>query len=45
MTDSNACGSVATGGAGQVKGGDPDYKGYIGPPGWELGMLLTTLRR
>jgi hypothetical protein len=33
-------GSVATGRAshaGQVKGDDPDEKGYPGPPGWGLG--------
>jgi len=26
----------------QVKGDDPDKKGYPGPPGWELDMRLTT---
>jgi hypothetical protein len=26
----------------QVKGDDPDKKGYPGPPGWGLGMRLTT---
>ena len=26
----------------QVKGDDPDEKGYSGPPGWGLGMRLTT---
>jgi hypothetical protein len=45
MTDSNAGGGVATGSAGQVKGDDPDYKGYLGSPGWWLGVWLTTLRR
>ena len=25
-----------------VKGDDPDTKGYSGPPGWELGVGLTT---
>jgi hypothetical protein len=25
-----------------VKGDDPDKKGYPGPPGWELGVRLTT---
>jgi len=25
----------------QVKGDDPDEKGYPGPPGWGLGMRLT----
>jgi hypothetical protein len=35
-TENYAGGSVATGRvshAGQVKGDDPDYKGYPGPPG------------
>jgi hypothetical protein len=27
----------------QVKGDDPDEKGYFGPPGWGLGAGLTTL--
>ena len=26
----------------QVKGDDPNKKGYPGPPGWGLGMRLTT---
>jgi hypothetical protein len=26
----------------QVKGDDPDEQGYPGPPGWGLGMKLTT---
>jgi hypothetical protein len=26
----------------QVKGDDPDEKGYPGPPGWVLGVRLTT---
>jgi hypothetical protein len=26
----------------QVKGDDPDKKGYSGPPGWGLGVRLTT---
>jgi hypothetical protein len=26
----------------QVKGDDPDIKGYPGPPGWRLGVRLTT---
>ena len=26
----------------EVKGDDPDKKGYPGPPGWGLGMRLTT---
>jgi len=25
----------------QVKGDDPDKKGYPGPPGWRLGVRLT----
>ena len=29
----------------QVKGDDPDKKGYPGPPGWGLGMRLTTSPR
>ena len=28
--------------AGQVKGDDPDEKGYPGPPGWGFGVGLTT---
>jgi hypothetical protein len=26
----------------QIKGDDPDEKGYPGPPGWVLGVRLTT---
>ena len=26
----------------QVKGDDPDKKGYPGPPGWGFGVELTT---
>jgi hypothetical protein len=26
----------------QVKGDDPDIKGYPGPPGWGFGVGLTT---
>jgi hypothetical protein len=26
----------------QVKGDDPDKKGYTGPPGWGFGVGLTT---
>jgi hypothetical protein len=36
-------GSVAAGRishAGQVKGDEPDKKGYPGPPGWGLGVGL-----
>ena len=29
----------------QVKGDDPDKKGYPGPSGWKLGVRLTTLPR
>ena len=28
--------------AGQVKGDDPDKRGYPGPPGWGLSVRLTT---
>jgi hypothetical protein len=43
-----AGGSVATDRAShirQVKGDDPDQKRYPGPPGWGLGVRLTTLPR
>jgi len=43
--ESNAGGSVATGRASyarQVKGDNPDKKGYPGPPGWGFGVGLTT---
>ena len=39
--ESCAGGSVATGRvsqARQVRGDDPDKKGYPGPPGWGLGL-------
>ena len=29
----------------QVKGDDPDEKGYPGPPGWGLGVRLTSPRK
>jgi len=29
----------------QVKGDDPDKKGFPGPPGWELVVGLTTPHR
>jgi hypothetical protein len=29
----------------QVKGDDPDEKGYPGPPGWGLGVRLSTPHR
>ena len=29
----------------QVKGDDPDEKGYPGPPDWGLGVRLTTPHR
>jgi hypothetical protein len=38
--DSEADGSVFR--VGQVKGDDPEEKGYPGPPGWSLGVRLTT---
>jgi hypothetical protein len=44
-TDSYAGGSVATrrvSHAREVKGDDPDKRGYRGRPGWELGLGLTT---
>jgi hypothetical protein len=47
-SESNDDGSVATGRVsliGQVKGEDPDQKGYPGPPGWGLGVRLTTSHR
>jgi hypothetical protein len=43
--ESYAGGSVTTiraSHARQVKGDDPDKKGYPGPPGWGLGVGLTT---
>ena len=43
--ESYAGGSIATGRASharQVKGDDPDKKGYPGPPGWGFGVGLTT---
>ena len=43
--ESYAGGSVATDRASharQVKGDDRDKKGYPGPPGWGLGVELTT---
>jgi len=43
--ESYAGGSLPTGRASharRVKGDDPDKKGYPGPPGWGLGMRLTT---
>jgi len=46
--ESYAGGSYATGVASrarQVKGDDPDKKGYPGPPGWGLGMRLTVSPR
>jgi hypothetical protein len=46
--DSYAGGSVATSRVfhvTQVKGDDADKKGYLGPPGWGLGVGLSTPRR
>jgi hypothetical protein len=31
--------------AGQVEGDNPDKNGYPGPPGWGLGVGLTTPSR
>jgi hypothetical protein len=45
---SYADGSVCYGRASharQVKGDDPDKKGYPGPPGWGFGVGLTTPHR
>jgi hypothetical protein len=44
--ESYAGGNAATGRAsntGQVKGDDPDKKGYPSSPGWAVGARLTTL--
>jgi hypothetical protein len=46
--ESFACSIVATGrasNAGQVKGDDPDQKGYPGLPRWGFGLGLTTSPR
>ena len=46
--ESYAGSTVATGrvyDAGQVKGDDPDEKGYLGTPGWQLGVRPTTSLR
>jgi len=43
---SNADGTIATGRAScarQVKGDEPDKKGYIGPPGWGLELEAHNL--
>jgi len=43
--ESYAGSSIVTGRASharQVKGDDPDKKGYPDPPGWDLGLGLTT---
>ena len=29
----------------QVKGDDPDKKGFLGPPGWGFGVGLTTTQQ
>jgi hypothetical protein len=45
LPESYAGGGTATGRgshAGDVKGDDPDKKRYPGPPGWGLGVGLTT---
>jgi hypothetical protein len=36
-----ACATGRASLARQVKGDDPDKKGYPGPPGWGLGVRLT----
>jgi hypothetical protein len=40
-----ACATDRASRARQVKGDDPDEKGYPGPPGWGLGVGLTTPNR
>jgi hypothetical protein len=40
-----ACATGRASHARQVKGDDADKKGYPGPPGWGLGVRLTTPRR
>jgi hypothetical protein len=40
-----ACATGRASHARQVKGDDPDEKGYTGPPGWRLGVGLTTPNR
>jgi hypothetical protein len=37
-----ACATVRVSHTRQVKGDDPDEKGYTGPPGWGLGVRLIT---
>jgi hypothetical protein len=37
-----ACATVRASHARQVKGDDPDKKGYPGPPGWGFGVRLKT---
>jgi hypothetical protein len=37
-----ACATGRDSHARQVKGDDPDKKGHSGPPGWGLGVRLTT---
>jgi hypothetical protein len=37
-----ACATGRASHARQVKGDDPDKKGYPGPPDWGLGVRLTT---
>ena len=46
--EGNPGGSVATGrvsNVGQVKGDDPEEKGYSGPSGWGMGVGPTALPR
>jgi hypothetical protein len=47
ISKSHAGGRVATGRAchaGEVKGDDPDKKGYSATPGWGLSVVLTLHR-
>jgi hypothetical protein len=39
------CAAVRSFNVRQIKGDDPDTKGYPGPPGWGLSVRLTTPSR